>query len=161
MTSSPAFHPSPWQPGGRTVLSSMSVLQDVTEENAEICLGVKANMGMVPPGTAPRALSEPCLHAHFAQGAAGPCTLLVCPAMGARPFCAVLIGLPAAQAAQLSAGRSNSLPYLPYAPYGPSMVNHAELRPVKESIDEGIEEVDLGSEEVEADESVRLCDLSA
>ena len=39
-------------------------------------------------------------------------------------------------------------------------MNHAELRPVKESFDEGIEEVDLGNEEVDADESVRLRDLS-
>ncbi len=31
---------------------------------------------------------------------------------------------------------------------------------MKESIDEGIEEVDLGNEEVDADESVRLRDLS-
>ena len=81
--------------------------------------------------------------------------------MGNRPCCAALSGLPAVQAAQLVAGRSNSLPYLPYAPYGPSMVNHAELRPVKESIDEGVEEVDLNNEEVETDESVRMCDLSA
>lgn len=62
-TASPAFHASAWQPGTVPVLTKTSVLQDVTEENAEICLGVKANMGMVPPGTAPRALSEPCLHA--------------------------------------------------------------------------------------------------
>ena len=81
--------------------------------------------------------------------------------MGTRRCCAALTGLPAVQAAQLVAGRSNSLPYLPYAPYGASTVNHAELRPVKESIDEGVEEVDLNNEEVETDESVRLCDLSA
>ena len=78
------------------------------------------------------------------------------PCIGTGPCCAAPTGLPGAYAAQLIAGRSNSLPYLPYAPYGPSTVNHAELRPVKESIDEGVEDVDLGTEEVDIDERVRL-----
>ena len=82
VTGSPALHAPSWQPGALPLLSSASVLQDVTEENAEICLGVKANMGMVPPGTAPRALSEPCLHASFTNARVLPdlASCLMCPA---------------------------------------------------------------------------------
>ncbi len=44
----------------------MGCLQDVTEENAELALGVKANKGLIPPAAAPTG-KTPCSRFSFAM----------------------------------------------------------------------------------------------